>query len=81
MYGGVMPTRKEFFQVTCENISAGGFAFYIENEPNFEHLVVALGQEPMLTFFSAQVIRIMQRELDGQEVYLVGCRFSGRVHP
>jgi len=81
MYEGLMPSRKDFFQVTCENISAGGFAFYIENKPDFEYLVVALGQTPMLTFFSARVIRVMQRELGGKELYLVGCRFSGRVYP
>ncbi|MEE8451930.1 MAG: PAS domain S-box protein [Thermoguttaceae bacterium] len=81
MYGGVMPARKEFFQVTCENISAGGFAFFLNYEPDFEYLVVALGQDPMLTFFSARVIRVMEKEHDGKGPYLIGCRFSGRVHP
>ncbi|HYW80918.1 MAG TPA: GAF domain-containing protein [Thermoguttaceae bacterium] len=81
MYGGVMPSRKTFFQVTCENISAGGFAFYIEEEPDFDYLVIALGQEPMLTYFSARVVRVMRKDHDGKAKYLVGCRFSGRVYP
>lgn len=81
IYEGVMPSREEFFQVTCENISAGGFAFYVEDEPDFEYLVVALGQEPILTFFSARVTRVMYKEHEGSNLYLVGCRFSGRVRP
>ena len=80
MYGGSMPSRNKFFQVTCENISAGGFAFYLEHAPEFEYLVVALGQVPSLTYFSARVVRVMKKEVNGRELHLVGCRFSGRVH-
>jgi len=80
MYGSVIPSRKEFFQVRCENISAGGFAFYIEREPDFEHLIVALGQGTALTYFSARIVRVMKKDVDGEELHLVGCRFSGRIH-
>jgi len=80
MYGDAMPSRKKFFTVVCEDISAGGLSFYLENPPEFEDLVVALGQPPAISFFRAKVVRVMDRELNGQPVHLVGCRFTGRVH-
>ncbi|HUT10709.1 MAG TPA: GAF domain-containing protein [Thermoguttaceae bacterium] len=80
MYGDVLPSRKKFFTVVCDDISAGGLSFYMENPPEFEKLVVALGQPPSVSFFTAEVVRVIERELDGQPVHLIGCRFTGRAH-
>jgi len=80
MYGDALPSRKKFFTVVCDDISAGGLSFYLENPPEFEKLVVALGQPPAVSFFTAEVVRVMDRQLNGQPVHLVGCRFTGRVH-
>jgi PAS domain S-box-containing protein len=79
IYGRTMPSPSQLFQVTCENISAGGIAFYLENAPAFDHLVVGLGQPPDMTYFRARTVRVMERELDGRRHFLVGCRFTGRV--
>jgi hypothetical protein len=79
MYGGCIPSRKDFVPVECRDISAGGVAFYMSGRPDFDHLVVALGRHPNQTFFTARVVRAEPTERDGQTQYLVGCRFSGRI--
>lgn len=80
MYGGVIPPRRKFFEVICEDISGGGISFYLDQAPDFDQLVVALGRPPLLTYFTAEVVRTIERVIDGYQVYLVGCRFMGRVH-
>jgi hypothetical protein len=76
---GGMPTRADFFQSPCEDISAGGISFYLASAPDFEDVVVALGKPPFLTYFIAHVARTLKKTVDGRAVYLVGCRFTGRV--
>ena len=80
MCDGVIPLRSKFFEVECGDISAGGISFYLENAPKFRDLVVGLGQPPSLTYFSAYVVRVMEKVVDGRQVHLVGCRFTGRLH-
>jgi len=79
MYDRVLPSPDEFFKVTCEDISAGGISFYLDQAPKFESLVVALGTPPKVTYFAADVVRIVEKELDGRKMHLVGCRFTGRI--
>jgi PAS domain S-box-containing protein len=76
---GAMPSRREFFEVDCRDISASGIAFVLDHSPNFESLVVALGRYPAVKHFTARVVRVAQMEQDGRTRYLVGCRFLGRV--
>ncbi|MGQ9575755.1 MAG: GAF domain-containing protein [Thermoguttaceae bacterium] len=80
MFGGVLPKRKKFFEVECEDISAGGIAFYMNRPPDFDTLVVALGRPPAESYLTARVVRVAKKERDGQRLYLVGCRFTGRVN-
>jgi PAS domain S-box-containing protein len=77
--GAAPPSPEEFFDVLCEDLSAGGFSFYLECEPDFSQVVVALGQSPEITYFTAQVVRHMPKKLQGRPMILVGCRFSGRI--
>jgi len=79
MYDRVLPSQDEFFQVTCEDISAGGISFYLAQTPEFKNLVVALGAPPKVTHFAADVVRTFEKELDGRKMHLVGCRFTGRI--
>ncbi len=79
-YDSLMPAKQDFFEVMCEDISAGGVSFYIDQLPDFESLVVALGTPPELTYFSARITRVIEKTYDGHEAWLVGCRFTGRVH-
>ncbi|MFZ5830410.1 MAG: PAS domain-containing protein [Planctomycetota bacterium] len=79
VYRGMLPRLKDFFEVDCEDISAGGIAFSMPQKPDFRDLVVALGQEPNLSHFSATVVRVVERETAGTASYLVACRFMGRI--
>lgn len=79
IYHGRLPSHEDFFDAVCENISGGGIAFYLNRAPDFQDLVVALGQPPNLTHFSARVVRVAETLYDGKQAYLVGCRFTGRV--
>jgi len=77
---GKLPSPEDFFHVTCEDISAGGISFYQDQAPDFKDLVVALGAPPHVTYFSAHITRVAQKERDGRDMNFVGCRFTGRVH-
>jgi PAS domain S-box-containing protein len=80
MYTVAIPTARDFFEVECRDISAGGVSFYLEGEPDFTALVVGLGRAPDLAYFTARVARVSQESVNGKTRYLVGCRFTGRVH-
>jgi PAS domain S-box-containing protein len=79
MTDGVVPTRWEFFEVDCWDISLGGIAFFLDRPPDFQTLVVSLGRPPALNHFTAQVVRVARMEQHGRMRYLVGCRFLERV--
>lgn len=75
--GCTVPRRSEFCEVVCQDISSGGVAFCWPTAPDFEHLVIGLGEEPKL-YLTARVAHFgpcADRALG----FLVGCRFLGRV--
>ncbi len=79
LLGDRLPARNRFFEVVCEDISAGGISFHLDTRPNFEKVVVALGQPPQLCYFTAQIVRIAERFDKGRRHFLIGCRFTGRI--
>jgi PAS domain S-box-containing protein len=78
--GETMPRARDFFDVPCQDISGGGFSFFVGQRPEFEDIVVALGKLPNVIHFTAHVRRVREWEADGRKGYLVGCQFRGRVH-
>ncbi len=79
LIGDRLPARNRFFEVVCEDISAGGIAFYLDARPDFKRVVVGLGQPPRLTFFTAEIVRLSETDANGRPQFLVGCRFTGRI--
>ena len=79
MHGSVLPDSREFFDVECIDISGNGVAFYLDNPPSFESLVVALGNEPDRSFFSARIVNIREIRRNGRTAYRAGCLLQGRV--
>ncbi len=73
------PRPDQFFEVQCNDISAGGLSFFFARPPAFERLIVALGKEPAVTYFTAHVVRVASVERGGGKAYLVGCKFTGRT--
>lgn len=79
MHSDKLPDRKKFFEVVCQDISAGGISFLLDNEPLFKRVVVALGKPPRLSFFVAEIVRVQPQDVEGKEKWLIGCRFCGRI--
>lgn len=77
--GGVAPAKSDFFSATYREISAGGVTFQLSQKPDFESLVIALGNPAQPTLLTAQVARVQSMIHSGKVVYLVGCRFTGRL--
>jgi PAS domain S-box-containing protein len=78
--GPNLPKPGEFMPVQCRDLSAGGIGFYMNSVPAFDKLVVAVGREPNLKHFSAEVVRVEEKNVEGKMKYLIGCRFTGNVN-
>jgi hypothetical protein len=76
---GQRPLPSAFQHFQCVDISRSGFAFYLPKEPISGELVVALGVEPNLIYFSAEVVHCHIDRTQGRPMYRVGCQFTGRV--
>jgi hypothetical protein len=75
---GRLPSQAEFRSVLCRDLSSGGFSFLVENRPDFEQVIVALGPVPF-KFFTAAVVNQTRTRTHQRPMIRVGCRFSGRV--
>ena len=76
---GRLPSQKDFFPVSCHNISAGGLSFTLDHRPEFERLVVVLGKPNSLNTFFAHVVHVSELKNGGVPKYRVGCQFDSRV--
>jgi len=75
--GGPLPDRSEFREVRCRDISTGGFAFLSPQPPDFEQVVVRLGDGKHAIYATARVVHTVPNH-DG-DGHLVGCQFTGRL--
>jgi PAS domain S-box-containing protein len=78
--GDAFPNPADFFQVECLDLSAGGISFYLDAAPTFETLIVAVGKEPGVKYFKAQVVRVTEKTRNGRKIHVVGCRFTGNAN-
>lgn len=76
--GWTLPKQCDFRLVECRDISPSGFSFISPDRPEYEHLVIALGDIPF-TFFSAQVMHAKPAAPKPGNPYLVGCKFLHRL--
>ena len=76
---GRMPQQSAFRQVQCHDLSARGFSFLCSRPPECTHLVVGLGTSPSLLYLTAEVRHYSEVLQGDQNVYLVGCLFTGRM--
>jgi diguanylate cyclase len=77
---GRVPAADEFHDVRCRDISAGGFSFWLPSPPDYSALVIALGQDSATKYLIAEVVRTTAVQHGDASVYLVGCRFTGRLN-
>jgi hypothetical protein len=78
---GRMPTLAAFREVECQDLSAGGFSYLLSEPPDAETLAVELGVPPVLIYVTARVINVSEIWQGGETMFLVGCRFTGRLTP
>ena len=77
--GGPVPDCSEFREVRCRDISTGGFAFLSPQPPDFDEVVVRLGNDAHVIYATARVIHTVPNH--GGAGHLVGCQFTGRLLP
>ncbi|MBS0207640.1 MAG: PilZ domain-containing protein [Planctomycetes bacterium] len=76
---GVLPKREDFRPVQCQDLSTGGFSFYLAELPDFDRLVVALATSSQSIHLTAAVAHSRPAESNEGPLFLIGCRFLGRV--
>jgi len=76
--GEQLPDQSQFKSVECQDLSPTGFSYISDEPPPHWGLVVALGRVPFI-FLTAQIVRHQAIGMPGQERYVVGCRFTGRI--
>ncbi len=73
------PPDEAFTDVTFRDVSASGCSFLVATRPTEERLLVQLGTEDHLVFVQAEVVHCTPKAAEGEEAYLIGCRFLKRV--
>lgn len=79
--GHNFPAPEAFQSVLCQDVSAGGISFVVDDRPLGDAVVVALGFEPHLRYMAAEIVYVLPGEVFGEEKFRVGCRFLGRIEP
>ncbi len=74
-----LPTDDQFMKVACCDISAGGLSYLLKEAPGYDELVISLGAPPNAGKIIAKVVRVVEKQVNGQAVFQVGCQFIGRV--
>ncbi len=77
--GGQLPNPDAFERVQCVDISRSGFAFCRMTLPGSDELVIALGEPPDITYLRARVVQWRTVVRQGQELFRIGCQFTGRA--
>jgi hypothetical protein len=75
-----LPTIDDGVTVRCHDISGQGISFFWPSEPDFEHLIISLGNDQDLLFMAAHVMHFKPIDMHGVTTYLVGCRFIRRMN-
>ncbi len=74
-----LPTDDQFQRVACCDISAGGLSYLLEAPPGYEEVVISLGTPPNDGKIIAKIVRVLEKEVNGQAMFQVGCQFVGRM--
>lgn len=80
MRAGKLPHADEFKEVRCRDISPTGFSYITKSPPDYQELVVALGAYPSQLYLTAQIMHVNRYRQEEQDLMLVGCAYTSRVH-
>jgi diguanylate cyclase (GGDEF)-like protein len=76
---GRMPSPTMFRTVQCFDISSSGFSYLLDEPAAHQALIVALGVPPDITYLTARVEHSTMKQEHPTPLFLIGCRFTGRV--
>lgn len=76
-----LPALTEFYQVQCHDISPTGFSYLLAKPAEHQSIVVALGSPPNVTYLTARVMHSTMTHSGNKPMFLIGCRFTGRIEP
>ena len=77
--GGKLPDQDDFGNVQCNDIAAGGFAYFSDSAPPSDILVVALGVPPKVTYLTGKVAHSTKIRRNGRDQFVIGCNYTGRA--
>ena len=78
-YGSELPRGSQFRRVPCRDLSTSGLSFFWPQPPDFEHVVVKLGDGEAAVSLTARVVRTEPCDGAAGPGHLVGCQFTGRT--
>jgi diguanylate cyclase (GGDEF)-like protein len=79
---GELPAPEDFFEAQFHDLSAAGCSMLLPEDPANGHFLVALDKPGGLIHVAAEVVncrKSSESNEHGEPLYLVGCRFTGRV--
>lgn len=79
--GGSLPTARQFSPVRCYDLSVKGISFLSSTRPDFEAVVVQLGNPPDARYMISSIANVTPMMDGDEQVYRVGCTFVSRLDP
>lgn len=84
--GGRLPNASEFYPVRCYDLSVKGISFLSPTPPDFQALIVRLGNPPDARYMISSIAHVAPMQCGDEQVYRVGCTFVSRldsdeIHP
>ncbi len=66
--GDALPDDAEFLSVQCHDLATGGASFLMDAEPDFDTLVMAVGEPPAIAYMAAEIVHRTEVTLFGSTV-------------
>lgn len=79
--GSTLPTAADFFPVRCYDLSTKGISFLTTAPPDFQALVIRLGNPPGSRYMISSIANVAPMQLGDELQYRVGCTFVSRLDP
>ncbi len=74
-----LPTKEQFRQVHCQDLSTTGISFHWPESPDFDYIVILLHNAGTPIYVTGRITSVRQ-DPDAPAQMLVGCQFTGRVN-
>lgn len=79
--GGSLPTAADFFPVRCYDLSTKGISFLSSTPPDFQALVIRLGNPPGARYMISSIANVAPMMVGEEKQYRIGCTFVSRLDP